>query len=101
MFTRTDMQHALTGILELSKAFTRQGKFPVAEALSHILNQQLDSMTAAHAASGDPQDLLLLARDRVATRGETMAQALVHIGAEQPQVYAAYVAARRRGMGLG
>jgi hypothetical protein len=96
MFTRTDMQHALTGILKLSEAFARQGKFPVAEALSHILNQQLDSMQYARAASGDPQDLLTLARDRVATSGETISQALVHIGQEQPAVYAAYVAARRR-----
>ena len=99
MFTREHLQHALTGILELSKAFTRQGNFPVAEALAHILNRQLDDMKFAREQTASPEDLMTLAHARVATTGETMSQALVHIGQEQPQVYAAYVAARRRMQG--
>lgn len=96
MFTREHLQHALTGILELSKAFTRQGQFPVAEALLHVMNSHLDGMKYAREQEASPANFLTLVQAHMATSGATKSQALVHIGQQQPQLYAAYKASLRR-----
>jgi hypothetical protein len=101
-FTRTELQQALTIVLEAATLQGTRGQRGVAHALIALVNEKLQALRATRqppafvTAPQATQTLLTLAQAHVARHGGTTAQALLHIGTEQPAVYHAYVEAQRR-----